>query len=145
MSFEQRRQKLIDDFAKIPHWEDRYRKIIEMGKHLDSLPDKLKTEEAKIKGCQSQVWMHAKLTKEGLVVFQGDSDALIVRGLVAVLIAVYSRSTPDEILQNPPEFLETLGFGGNLSPNRANGLYSMVKQIQRFATAYKYLQSQRSE
>lgn len=132
---------LIKDFSALNAWEDRYKKIIALGKALPELPDSLKTEEAKVKGCQSQVWLHAKLDDKGQIVYQGDSDALLVRGLVALMLGVYSEASPKEILGNPPDFLKQLGFEANLSPSRANGLYSMAKQIRHFATAFQYLAS----
>lgn len=140
----ERIDKLKQDFAQLAEWEDRYKKIIAMGKALPELPESLKVEEAKVKGCQSQVWLHARLNDQGQVVYQGDSDALLVRGLVALLLGVYSEATPKDILDNPPDFLKELGFEANLSPSRANGLYSMAKQIRHFATAFQYLASTRS-
>lgn len=135
-------QALIRDFSRIPDWEDRYRKIIEIGKQLPGLPDSKKTEESKIKGCQSQVWLHASLEGDR-VILDADSDAVLVRGLVALLLQVYSGGTPTEILNESPDFLKDLGFDGNLSPSRANGLHSMVKQIRNFAIAYQYFLSQK--
>lgn len=135
-------QALIRDFSRIPDWEDRYRKIIEIGKQLPGLPDSKKTEESKIKGCQSQVWLHASLEGDR-VILDADSDAVLVRGLVALLLQVYSGGTPTEILNESPDFLKDLGFDGNLSPSRANGLLSMVKQIRNFAIAYQYFLSQK--
>lgn len=125
--------------AKLPTWEDRYKEIIALGKALPDLDESLRTEESKVKGCQSQVWLHAKLDSNGTILFQGDSDALLVKGLLALLLNIYSHSKPDEILSTPPEFLKSLGFEGNLSPSRANGLFSMIKQIRNFATAFAYL------
>jgi cysteine desulfuration protein SufE len=133
-----RQDKIIAEFQSINGWEDRYKKIIEMGKALPELPENLKVEEAKVKGCQSQVWLHASLDASQRIVFQGDSDALIVRGLVALLLQVYSGSRPEEILASPPQFLKAIGFEGNLSPSRANGLFAMIKQIQMFAMAFQY-------
>ena len=127
------------EFSKLTNWEDRYKKLIQMGKDLEAIPDKLKTEEAKVKGCQSQVWLHAKLNDKGQIIFQADSDALLVRGLVAMLLKIYSGATPEDILETPPEFLKAIGFEGNLSPSRANGLFSMLKQIRLFAQAFVML------
>lgn len=143
MSLREREQQLRQDFQGLQDWEDRYKKIIAMGKSLPELPENLRTEESKVKGCQSQVWLHARLNDKGLIEFQGDSDALLVRGLVQMMVAVYSESTPDEILENPPIFLKELGFESNLSPSRANGLHAMAKQIRHFATAFKVLASRR--
>lgn len=143
MTLLEREQQLRKDFLGLSNWEDRYKKIISMGKSLPDLPDSLKTEVSKVKGCQSQVWLHAKLNDKGQVEFQGDSDALLVRGLVKMMLQIYSGSTPDEILENPPLFLKDLGFEANLSPSRANGLHAMAKQIRHFATAFKVLSSSR--
>lgn len=139
MNVQDRQQKIIKEFSELSQWEDRYKKIIEMGKALPPMPENLKTEQNIVKGCQSQVWLSAHLNEQGLVEFFGDSDALIVRGLVSLLLNIYSGSTPEDILKNPPEFLKTLGFEANLSPSRANGLFAMIKQIMLFATAFQYL------
>ncbi len=142
MTLKERGDQIAQEFAKLESWEDRYKKIIALGKALPDLPENLRTEEAKVKGCQSQVWLHAKLNDRGEIEFQGDSDALLVKGLVALLLKVYSGSTPEEILQTPPDFLKAIGFEGNLSPSRANGLFSMLKQIRYFATAFGLLKKQ---
>lgn len=139
MNIQERQKALIAEFSKFADWEDRYKKIIDLGKSLSEMPESLKTEQNIVKGCQSQVWLHAELTADGVVKFQGDSDALLVRGLVGILLRIYSESTPTEILSTPPEFLKELGFEGNLSPSRANGLHSMLKQIKLYATAFDYL------
>lgn len=137
-SLQDRAEKIKAEFAAFPGWEERYRHLIEMGKSWPSLPEEMKTETHLVKGCQSQVWLHAKM--EGpLLVLQGDSDALIVKGLVATLLRVYSSAPPQEILAFPPQFLKDLGFEGNLSPSRANGLHSMLKQIRHYALAFDYL------
>lgn len=136
---EQRQEKIVNEFSSLTNWEDRYKRIIERGKNSPNLPDDLKTEESKVRGCQSQVWLHAKLLPNGEVEFTGDSDAMIVKGLVSILLEVYSHSKPDEILSASPEFLKKLGFDTQLSPSRANGLYAMLKQILYFAHAFKLL------
>lgn len=135
MTIQERALKIIDEFRPLTDWEDRYKKLIEWGKALPDLPEALKSEDAKVKGCQSQVWIHARL-EEGRVIFQADSDALLVRGLVALLLKVYSGSTPAEILQFPPDFIRDIGLESKLSPSRANGLFSMIKQIKFFAIAF---------
>lgn len=139
MNIQEKQQKVIQDFSAMNQWEDRYKKIIEMGKALPEMPENLKTEQNAVKGCQSQVWLSANLNEQGQIQLQGDSDALIVKGLVGLLLYVYSGATPSEILSTPPEFLKALGFEGNLSPSRANGLHSMLKQIKLYATAFDYL------
>lgn len=139
LNIQERQNKIIQDFSALTQWEDRYKKIIEMGKALPEMPENLKTEQNMVKGCQSQVWLSANLNEQGQMLLQGDSDALIVKGLVGLLLSVYSGATPSEVLATPPEFLKALGFEGNLSPSRANGLHSMLKQIKLYATAFDYL------
>lgn len=134
-----RERHLAEEFSKLASWEDRYKLLIERGKRLGDLAEEMKQEKYKIRGCQSQVWLHANLEDSGRVVFQADSDAMIVKGLVAVLLEVYSQATPDEILATPPQFLKDLGFETHLSPSRANGLFAMVKQIMYYAHAFKAL------
>lgn len=135
-TLKERADQITAEFQKAKDWEARYKIIISMGKALPDLPENLRTEEAKVKGCQSQVWLHASRDAEGRIIFQGDSDALLVKGLVALLLKIYSGSTAQEILTTPPEFLKAIGFEGNLSPSRANGLFSMLKQIRFFAMAF---------
>ena len=142
-TIDERIQKLTADFAKESDWESRYRRVIDMGKALPELPENMRIETYKVKGCQSQVWLHADITSEGRMNLVGDSDAVIVRGLVASLLYVYSGSTPEEILKTSPKFLSDIGFDTHLSPSRANGLNSMVKQIYLYATAFKALAAQR--
>ncbi|UXR63578.1 SufE family protein [Bdellovibrio bacteriovorus] len=139
MTIQEKQNKVIADFSALSQWEDRYRKIIDLGKSLPEMPESLKTEQNMVKGCQSQVWLSASLNEQGQMVLQGDSDALIVKGLVGLVLSVYSEVTPAEVLATPPEFLKALGFEGNLSPSRANGLHSMLKQIKLYATAFDYL------
>lgn len=139
LSIQERQNKVIADFSAYSDWEDRYKKIIELGKNLASMPEDLKVEKNLVKGCQSQVWLDASLNSNGQMILQGDSDALIVKGLVALLLTVYSGATPAEILATPPEFLKALGFEGNLSPSRANGLHSMLKQIKNYAMVFEML------
>lgn len=136
---QQRQQKIVHEFQALKDWEGRYKKIIEMGKQLPEMAADLKNENNLVKGCQSQVWLHAELSPQGQMLLQGDSDALIVKGLVALLLKVYSGASPQDVLQTPPEFLKELGFEGNLSPSRANGLHSMLKQIRLYATAFAYV------
>ena len=134
-----RQNKLIEEFAQIPSWEDRYKRLIERGKKLAPLPEELHDEKYKVRGCQSQVWLHAGLNPDKTVALQADSDALIVKGLAALLVETYGNASPEEILQASPQFLKELGFEGHLSPSRANGLYAMLKQILYYATAFQAL------
>ena len=132
---------LINDFEKLEDWQQKYGKIIAMGKELPSLPEEFKIDDLKVKGCQSQVWLKAGLDSEGSVVYQGESDSMIVQGLLSLLIQVYSGRKAGEILSISPDFLEELGLKKHLSPNRANGVYAMVKQILLYAQAFKALQN----
>lgn len=111
-----------------------------MGKNLTPLAEEFKVENLKVKGCQSQVWLKAEALENGSVVFIGESDSMIAQGLLAILIRVYSGKKPKEILEIKPEFLEEIGLKKHLSPNRANGVYSMVKQIFLYAQAFSALQ-----
>ena len=132
---------LKSDFQKCATWEDKYERIIELGKKWPGLVEQFKTEDLKVKGCQSQVWIKAELSKDKKIIFTGDSDALIVKGLVAMIIAVYSGESPQTILDTHSDFLKEMGFDSGLSPSRANGLFSMIKQIRYYATAFQYLLS----
>jgi cysteine desulfuration protein SufE len=138
MSVTEEQNKITEQFLEIEDWEDKYSLLIKMGKELGDLDAGIKIEKNKISGCQSQVWMHAKLD-DGKMLIYGDSDAMIVKGLVALLIKVYSNQKPEEILSSPPEFLSKIGIDKHLSPTRKNGLGAMLKQIQLFALAFKAL------
>lgn len=138
MSVKEEQDKVVKEFTDIEDWEEKYSLLIQMGKDLGELDPEIKVEKNKISGCQSQVWMHASLDKGRMKIF-GDSDAMIVKGLVAMLIRVYSNQSPEDILASPPEFLTKIGIDKHLSPTRKNGLGSMLKQIQLFALAFKTL------
>jgi cysteine desulfuration protein SufE len=138
MSVAEEQNKIVEKFSEIAEWDDKYSLLIKMGKDLGELDPEIKIEKNKISGCQSQVWMHAKMEDDKMVIF-GDSDAMIVKGLVAMLIKVYSNQKPEEILSSPPEFLNKIGIDKHLSPTRKNGLGAMLKQIQLFALAFKTL------
>jgi cysteine desulfuration protein SufE len=131
--------KLIQEFSAISSWEEKYQKIIALGKGLAALPEELKTPDLLVKGCQSQVWLKADLDSQGHVQLRADSDALIVKGLIAILLKIYSGLTPTEILDTAPTFIADLGFENHLSPSRANGLQAMVKQIKFYGLAYREL------
>jgi len=131
----ERTNKLVEEFNAISAWEDRYKKIISLGKELPDLDDAFRTETFRVKGCQSQVWLHAKLDDDQ-VIYQSDSDAMIVRGLIAILIDIYSNNTPQEILAHTPNFLKEMGLRSHLSQTRTNGLHAMIEQIFNFARAF---------
>lgn len=130
---------LLSEFAAMKDWESRYQYLIHLGKALPPMSLELQTEENKVRGCQSQVWLAVKVVDNSILHFEAESDALIVKGLISLLLQVYQDLTPSEILQTPPQFIKDLGFQQHLSPSRANGLQAMVKQIQYYATAYQYL------
>jgi len=139
MSVSEEQNKIVDKFSELEEWEDKYSLLIKMGKELDELDPEIKIDKNRLTGCQSQVWMHANL-EDGKMQIVGDSDAMIVKGLVAMLIKVYSNQKPSEILVSPPEFLRKIGVDKHLSPTRKNGLGAMLKQIQLFALAFKTLE-----
>lgn len=128
-------QSLVEEFDKLPDWEARYGRIIEIGRQLAPMPESKKIEDNKVRGCQSQVWLSASF-ENGKVVFEADSDAQIVKGLIAVLLRVYNRRTTKEILSTSADFIEKLGLNANLSQARTNGLVSMIKQIKIYALAF---------
>ena len=141
MPIDEKIEQIKKDFGQNVDWEAKYEKIIEYGKKWPGLPDELKIDDLKVKGCQSQVWIKAEMTADKKVLLRGDSDALIVRGLVAIALTVYSGESPETILKTEPTFLKEIGFDSGLSPSRSNGLYSMIKQIKYYATAFQYLLS----
>ena len=125
MSLEESKQSIIDDFSMFDEWLDKYEYIIELGKKLDSFPENKKTDDRLIKGCQSRVWLDWEV-KDGKLYFTADSDAIITKGIISLLISVYSGRSAEEIAGDDFSFLEKLGLKENLSPTRANGLESMV-------------------
>jgi cysteine desulfuration protein SufE len=134
MSILQTQARLVAEYQALPDWESRYQKIIALGRALPPLPEEFRTDGNKVRGCSSTVWLHATHAGERIV-FHADSDAAIPKGLVALLLQVYSGQPAKAILGAPPEFIEELGLNQNLSPNRANGLTSMVKQLMAYAVA----------
>jgi len=126
------KQSIIDEFSLFDDWMDRYEYIIELGKALKGLPQDFHTEQFRVKGCQSQVWFRPK-TVDGKIIYEADSDAMIVRGLIALLLRVYSERSADDILATPPDFFNQIELGSHLSGNRANGLHAMVNYIQSYA------------
>ncbi|MGK9370099.1 SufE family protein [Melioribacter sp. Ez-97] len=138
MTIAEKQKQLVEEFEQYTDWEERYKHLIELGRQMPEMKEELKIDKYKLDGCQSQVWIKAEL-KDGRIYFEADSDAAIVKGLIALLLKVYSGHTPDEILSNPPEFLKQIGIDKHLSPTRKNGLAAMMKQIQMYAVAFKTL------
>lgn len=136
VTIQETQNEIVKEFEQYTDWEDKYKRIIDLGKQLHQIDDQYRTDKYKLSGCQSQVWINAKL-ENGNVIFEADSDAAIVKGLVALVIRVYSNHTPDEILSSPPEFVKKIGIDNHLSPTRKNGLGAMMKQIQMYAMAFK--------
>ena len=129
MTLKEKQQQIIDDFSLYEEWLDKYEYIIELGKALPPFPEELKTEDRLIKGCQSRVWLNCEVSG-GVLNFTADSDAIITKGIISLLISVYSGQTPHEILNDDFSFLDALGLKENLSPTRAGGLASMIATIK---------------
>ena len=128
----EKKQAVIEDFSLYEEWLDKYEYLIELGKSLDAYPEEKKTEDRLIKGCQSRVWLDYNL-QDGKLFFQADSDAIITKGIISLLIGVYSGRTPEEIAADDFGFIEEIGLKENLSPTRANGLVSMIEKIREIA------------
>lgn len=138
MTINEKQQQIIDDFSDIDDWMDRYAAIIDMGNALPPIDDKYKTPEHLIEGCQSRVWLNAEY-RDGKVYYTADSDAIIVKGIISMLIDVLSGHTPKEILDSDLHFIDAIGLSTHLSPTRSNGLLAMVKQMRLYALAFKQL------
>ena len=136
MKIQQLQSEIIDEFAVFDDWMQRYEYMIELGKSLPLIDPEYKTVDNIIKGCQSKVWIHADLVGDKLV-FTADSDAIITKGIIAVLIRVFSNQHPDAILGADTSFIDKIGLKEHLSPTRANGLVSMIKQLKMYAIAFK--------
>ena len=136
MEKDNRQEEIIEEFSVFDDWLDRYNYIIELSDELPPIDSSKRTEEYAIKGCQSRVWVDASL-KDGKMYFSADSDAIITKGIIALLIRVVDGLTPQEILEKDLYFIDAIGLGENLSPTRANGLVSMIKQIKNYAIAFK--------
>lgn len=135
-TIKEKEEEITDEFSLFDNWEEKYEYIIDLGKKLDPLEDKFKLEENIIKGCQSTVWL-TSFYENGRVFYKADSDAVIVKGLISMLIKVLSGQKPDEILNAKLEFIKDIGMMTHLAQTRSNGLLSMVKQIKNYALAYK--------
>ena len=128
--------EIIAEFSDFDDWLDRYQLLIDLGNGQEPLPQEFKTDNNLIEGCHSRVWLQADMV-DGKVLFRAESDALIVKGIVALLIRVYSGHTPDEILDSEPYFVEAIGLREHLSPTRSNGLVAMIKQMKLYALVFK--------
>lgn len=136
MTIEEKQDRIVRAFQALGDWQERYKYIIDLGRKLDPLEKELQVDENLVRGCQSQVWLVADL-QEDRVIFRADSDAAITKGLVALLLKIYSDEKPDVIIQTQPDFIQKIGMREHLSPTRSNGLFSMVKQMKIYAMAYK--------
>jgi len=139
MTIEQVQNEIVEEFSVYTDWMDKYGYLIELGNDLQNLDPKEKTDQYLIKGCQSRVWLVAEM-QDGKIIFRGESDAVIVKGLVALLLRVVSGRTPKELLENDLHFIDDLGLKQHLSPTRSNGLLAMVKQIRLYAVAYNRIE-----
>ena len=134
-------EAIVAELAAITDWDFRYQRIIQFGREMPAIDPHYQTETNKVQGCQSQVWMHAELTPQGTMQLYADSDALIVRGLVALLLKVYQHQPPSAILSEPLTFFDKLEMGNHLSMTRKNGLAAMVKQIKQYALVFQMMQA----
>jgi cysteine desulfuration protein SufE len=132
MSIAQKQIELIEEFAMFPSWMEKYEYIIELGKDLQTLPEELKNEDHLIKGCQSRVWISASKNADGTLHFEGDSDAIITKGMVSLIVRIFEGEKGQDIVDAPMEFLKEIGLMENLSPTRSNGLAAMIKQIKTY-------------
>ena len=132
LTLEEKKQAVIEDFSLYEEWLDKYEYLIELGKGLEAYPEEKKTDDRLIKGCQSRVWLDWEL-REGKLFFTADSDAIITKGIISLLISVYSGRSPEEIADDDFAFIADIGLKDNLSPTRANGLVSMIEKIREIA------------
>lgn len=135
MTIEQKQEEIVEEFSVFDDWMDRYNYLIDLGRDLDGLDEKEKNKDYLIEGCQSRVWLKPDL-REGKVYFTAESDAIITRGIVALLVRVLSGHTPSEIMDAELTFIDSIGLKQNLSPTRSNGLLAMVRQMKLYAIAY---------
>ncbi len=141
MTINQKQDEIIAEMSELDDWMDRYAYIIDLGNTLPPIAEEFKTPQHLIEGCQSRVWLNANLSDDGKVEFTADSDAIIVKGIISMLIDVLSGHTPQEILDADLYFIDRIGLSEHLSPTRSNGLLAMVKQIRMYALAFKELQA----
>mgnify|MGYP001619425859 FL=1 len=136
MTIKENQQELVEEFAFLEDWEQKYEYIIDLGKELDGLPDDKKTDDNLIRGCQSKVWIDAE-HKDGKLFFNADSDGILPKGIVSLLVRIYSGHSTQEILDSDFDFISQIGLQEFLSPSRANGLMAMTKQIKFYAVAFQ--------
>lgn len=136
MTIEEIQNQLIDEFSMFEDWMQRYEYMIDLGKSLPLIDENLKNDDKLIKGCQSKVWLNSEM-KDGKIIFTADSDAIITKGIIAVLVRVFSNQKPQAILDANTDFIDEIGLKEHLSPTRANGLVSMIKQMKMYALAYQ--------
>ena len=140
MQIKEIQEEIVDEFSMFEDWMQRYEYIIELGKSLPLIEEKYKTEDNIIKGCQSKVWVHGE-EQDGNIVFTSDSDAILTKGIIALLIRVFSNQKPEAILEANTDFIDQIGLKEHLSPTRANALVSMIKQIKMYALAFNAKQN----
>ncbi len=136
MTINEIQDRIVDDFSQFDDWMDKYALLIDLGNGLEPMDEKFKVPQNIIEGCQSRVWLHAEM-ENGLIHFKGESDAILVKGIVALLLEVFTGRTPDEILGADLYFVDKIGLKEHLSPTRSNGLVAMLKQIKLYALAFK--------
>ncbi len=136
MSISEIQEEIVDEFSLFDDWMEKYEHMISLGKSLPLINEEYKTDDNIIKGCQSKVWVHAELENDKLI-FTADSDAIITKGIIAILIRAFSNQTPKDIIEANTNFIDEIGLKEHLSPTRANGLVSMIKQLKLYAVAYQ--------
>ncbi len=141
MTINEIQDEIIDEFSLFGDWMEKYEYLIELGKSLPLIDEQYKTDDHLVRGCQSRVWLHARLGDDGKVYFTADSDAVITKGIIALLIRVLSGHTPREILEADLYFIDRIGLKEHLSPTRSNGLVSMLKQMKMYALAFQQQQA----
>lgn len=142
MSIEEIEQEIIEEFSNFEDWMDKYSYIIEIGNTCPIIEEKEKTENNLIKGCQSRVWVSAKLDENGLMQITADSDAMITKGIITLLLRVFNNQKPEDVYSAELKFIDEIGLKSHLSPTRSNGLLSMIKQIKLYALAFSVKQNQ---
>ncbi len=136
MTIKEIQEEIIDEFSMFEDWMQRYEYIIELGKSIPLIDEQYKTDDNTIKGCQSKVWLNADVI-DNKIIYTADSDAILTKGIIALLLRVFSEHTPQEILDADTYFIDEIGLKEHLSPTRANGLVSMIKQLKLYAVAYQ--------